>query len=623
MNNQAPVVWRQDDKPPNQDQFVQNIQNRTTALGCGPLVEFSTSELSRVLPDQWVLTVLRITERAEAPSFWKDPIERAIGTLRGANVRRALMWLPTENVEFREAVDTNLKRVETIRAGAAPQFDKRQVYDTITRSFRRGDYKRVGNNLAIPLTEFRRDEDSPPDSEEYWLVLGEHRDWLEALCAPLTSRPPPEDLIELLRPEADYEETPPTQDPRRECPVCLLYGPPGVGKSTIAEGLNSVFTHWTCRGRFQRVDCSTLGDTGLARIFGLGSAGFENAAGGTEGAAGRANGGTLLLDEWQAASPQVRAAILDLVQRGAYQPYGSADQFFTCCHIVLATTYNPQQLITDGLLPPALASRIGLRIYRVRSILESEQEDRLTRQDAFRTVCGSSRRWRRVLHSAQADLLKSVFLTERVLDWAGSKNWPANYRQMEHVAARYVQYLYDKGKPPEREDLDRWYAGDSWWCSAGVGSSRHSGHRSQGEHGEAEPHPCDLPRVRSALERAEDAAHAAGVNDADFADHLGYGMMTIHLLAHLLVSYPRAIANSEVQEQLGNFLPKEWTNHSQIVGPFRECKFVQIQGQGSGARWILATEARPAVGDVLREVLFLLPDQLRREVEHRLDPPGG
>ncbi|MBI2569752.1 MAG: sigma-54-dependent Fis family transcriptional regulator [Candidatus Schekmanbacteria bacterium] len=130
----------------------------------------------------------------------------------------------------------------------------------------------------------------------------------------------------------------------------LLQGPTGSGKSHLAQAY-----HYECprrQGPFVTLDCSqvTSSETLAAELFGYASrSGFANAPKeGSQGAAQRADGGTLLIDEVSLLPADLQPRLLGLIQTGTFTALGTSERRQVDIQIIAATNEDLRQLVAQG-----------------------------------------------------------------------------------------------------------------------------------------------------------------------------------------------------------------------------------------------------------------------------------
>ncbi len=134
--------------------------------------------------------------------------------------------------------------------------------------------------------------------------------------------------------------------------LVLIRGEPGVGKELVAHTLHARSRRKA--GPFVSVSCSALPPALLeTEMFGRdaskGSSRF-----------GAADGGTLLLDEIAELPLSAQARLLSVLEDGCITPIGSQERVPVNVRLVVATRYDPKELVLRGLLREDLYFRINV-----------------------------------------------------------------------------------------------------------------------------------------------------------------------------------------------------------------------------------------------------------------------
>ena len=147
--------------------------------------------------------------------------------------------------------------------------------------------------------------------------------------------------------------------------VVLLSGPTGTGKELIASVTHESAKQFLNRkGELVVVNCANLGNgTFESELFGYRKGAFTGADRDYAGLAGRAAGGTLVLDEVQALSPQDQARLLRFIGEREYRSVGD-DKTKDCdALIVLASNRNLREMVNTGDFRRDLLDRATAKIH--------------------------------------------------------------------------------------------------------------------------------------------------------------------------------------------------------------------------------------------------------------------
>jgi DNA-binding NtrC family response regulator/Flp pilus assembly protein TadD len=126
----------------------------------------------------------------------------------------------------------------------------------------------------------------------------------------------------------------------------LISGETGTGKEELARLIHE----WSGRaGEFVLINCAAL--TGLpveSQIFGYRQGSFADSARVEQGAARRAAGGTLLLDEITALSLQDQGKLVRFIEHGEVHPIGAPEPEHVDVRIIVTTNRNLKQEVERG-----------------------------------------------------------------------------------------------------------------------------------------------------------------------------------------------------------------------------------------------------------------------------------
>lgn len=200
----------------------------------------------------------------------------------------------------------------------------------------------------------------------------------------------------------------------------LIEGEPGSGKSYLAKLIHD------CSGRaahrFVAVNCGALAGPALAaELFGQ--------AGATEGdqlgKLAAAAGGTLLLDEIDALSPDLQAALLRVLETGEYEPVGGAAAAACRARVVAATNGSLAEAVERGAFRRDLYYRLNVLAFQAPSLRSRTQDvGPLVRS----LVARYGTRFGKPLYAIAPDALRAL----------EQFPWPGNIRQLENVIQQAV-----------------------------------------------------------------------------------------------------------------------------------------------------------------------------------------
>ena len=275
-----------------------------------------------------------------------------------------------------------------------------------------------------------------------WMLAGEELQVLVDLAAPylvslpqaVVSKTPIDEflpvvgkttapLVSMLRVFAKQEET------------ILLSGPTGAGKSRLARWCKEQSARKS--GPFEVLDLMTVPeDLQMAELFGWRRGAFTGAVKDSHGAVGRAEGGTLFIDEIDKLSLKAQAGLLHLLEERTYRPLGDGGaEKQANVRFVIGTNANLLQDVQAGKFREDLYYRINVLPLKIPPL--DQRPDEIPAWADYmlqRRHRESSARGPAILAEAAGLLLSS-------------RRWPGNLRQLDNVIRRaYALALMKQGE---------------------------------------------------------------------------------------------------------------------------------------------------------------------------------
>lgn len=137
----------------------------------------------------------------------------------------------------------------------------------------------------------------------------------------------------------------------------LMTGESGVGKSMVARAIHDASPRRA--GPFVELSCGSIPETLLeSELFGHVKGAFTGAHADKAGRFSAAHGGTIFLDEINAASPAMQLKLLRVIQERKFEPVGSSRTIETDARIVLASNQPLERLVEQGAFRQDLYYRI-------------------------------------------------------------------------------------------------------------------------------------------------------------------------------------------------------------------------------------------------------------------------
>lgn len=198
----------------------------------------------------------------------------------------------------------------------------------------------------------------------------------------------------------------------------FITGASGSGKELVALAIHN-------RSRRSAKKCEVLNCAAIPKelleseIFGHIKGAFTGALTHREGAAARANGGTLFFDELGEMDIILQAKLLRFIQTGYYQPIGSDKQEHADIRFICATNRDPQEAITQHKLREDLYYRLNVVSIHLPHLHE-RGDDILLLTHHFMTIYSEQENKNFIGLTAAAEQL--------LLNYP----WPGNVRQLHN-----------------------------------------------------------------------------------------------------------------------------------------------------------------------------------------------
>ncbi|SEL18940.1 Sigma-54 interaction domain-containing protein [Stigmatella aurantiaca] len=218
----------------------------------------------------------------------------------------------------------------------------------------------------------------------------------------------------------------------------LISGATGAGKSRLARWCHARSNRRP--GPFEVLDLiSVPEDLQMAELFGWKRGAFTGAVRDSVGSLGRAEGGTLFIDEIDKLSMKAQAGLLRVLEERTYRVLGdgtgdrSADVRF-----VIGTNVDLREAVRAGRFREDLYYRINVLPLRVPPL--DERRDEIPKWAEYMV----NRRHREQFPSGQARL--SPEAEQRL----SNRSWPGNLRQLDNIIRRaYTLAMVEYGASPE------------------------------------------------------------------------------------------------------------------------------------------------------------------------------
>ena len=204
----------------------------------------------------------------------------------------------------------------------------------------------------------------------------------------------------------------------------LILGESGTGKEVIANAIH--YKSHRSKKPFVKLNCSALPKELIeSELFGHKKGSFTGAIGDKEGFLGRANGGSLLLDEIGEMPASLQPKLLRVLQERIYYRVGDDKPQSVDFRLISSTNRSPFEAIQDGNLREDLYYRINTIEIKIPPLRE-RMEDVPMLAEHFLEVYGE--KYKR----------DNLDFSERAYEQMLNYNWRGNVRELQHVIERAI-----------------------------------------------------------------------------------------------------------------------------------------------------------------------------------------
>jgi two-component system nitrogen regulation response regulator GlnG len=246
----------------------------------------------------------------------------------------------------------------------------------------------------------------------------------------------------------------------------LIRGETGTGKELVARAI--ALSSARADRPFVAVNLAAISpSTAAAELFGHARGAFTGAVQASPGFFGRAEGGTIFLDEIGQATPEVQGMLLRALEAREIQPLGLLPRRVDV-RVVAATDARLEEAIQSGRFMEALLQRLAICLITLPPLRErSDDIGRLLVHFLKDELAKFSAQ-----HRLQLDRLDGQpWLTAPLVSKLARYSWPGNIRELRNVAHQIAIASHDSPqarldpalarklespsppKPPEEDDL--------------------------------------------------------------------------------------------------------------------------------------------------------------------------
>jgi DNA-binding NtrC family response regulator len=205
---------------------------------------------------------------------------------------------------------------------------------------------------------------------------------------------------------------------------CLIVGENGTGKELVADVIHASSAR--AAGPFVKINCAAIPEELLeSELFGHKKGAFTGAVEDREGLFGRANGGSLFLDEVAEMAFHLQAKLLRVLQEREFRPIGSGLTVPLDVRLICATNAQIDRAVNERRLREDLLFRINTVTLQVPPLRE--------RMDDLPLLCSHylekfTRQYERELRGFSASAMLAL----------SRYHWPGNVRELQNVIEQAV-----------------------------------------------------------------------------------------------------------------------------------------------------------------------------------------
>jgi DNA-binding NtrC family response regulator len=205
---------------------------------------------------------------------------------------------------------------------------------------------------------------------------------------------------------------------------CLIVGENGTGKELVADAIHA--SSGRAGGPFVKINCAAIPEELLeSELFGHKKGAFTGAVEDREGLFGRANGGSLFLDEVAEMAFHLQAKLLRVLQEREFRPIGSGTIVPLDVRLICATNAEIDRAINERRLREDLLFRINTVTLQVPPLRE--------RLDDLPLLCSHylerfMRQYQRAAKGFSAEAMLAL----------SQYDWPGNVRELQNVIEQAV-----------------------------------------------------------------------------------------------------------------------------------------------------------------------------------------
>ena len=204
----------------------------------------------------------------------------------------------------------------------------------------------------------------------------------------------------------------------------LILGESGTGKELIANAIH--YRSLRAKKDFIKVNCAALPKELIeSELFGHTKGSFTGAIKDKIGFIGKANGGSLLLDEIGEMPTELQPKLLRVLQERMYYPVGSDKPQQVDFRLISATNRNPLEALQEGVLREDLYFRINTIEIHIPPLRERIDDVPMLAEHFLKNY---AEKYRREVNG----------FSQQAYDQMLNNSWRGNIRELQHAIERAV-----------------------------------------------------------------------------------------------------------------------------------------------------------------------------------------
>jgi len=209
----------------------------------------------------------------------------------------------------------------------------------------------------------------------------------------------------------------------------LIYGENGAGKELVARLIHEQSPRKN--KRFVQIDSAAIPDDLIeSELFGYAKEELNHNFLNKKGKLLLADGGTLFLDDISEMSLKAQGKLLEVMERGKYEPIGSYESIPVNTRIIASTNKNLKELITKGKFKEDLFFKLSVIPLTIPPLRERKDDIPLLIDYFLKYFCTEYGK-------------KQKTMNEEAMKAFLSYSWPGNVSELANVIERFVIMVQD------------------------------------------------------------------------------------------------------------------------------------------------------------------------------------